>query len=117
MTFVSIPRKPRSPVPWRILTASIGGLGLFFLVIGLVTGTYQVLFSGRIFPGITMAGVDLSSMTEVQAASALQQSLTYPTSSQVVFRDGSRVWTATPAELGMDFKLGTSVQLAYDIGR
>ena len=117
MTFVSIPRKPRSPVPWRILTASIGGLGLFFLVIGLVTGTYQVLFSGRIFPGITMAGVDLSSMTEVQAASALQQSLTYPTSSQVVFRDGSRVWTATPAELGMDFKLGTTVQLAYDIGR
>lgn len=117
MTFVSIPRKPRSPVPWRILTASIGGLGLFFLVIGLVTGTYQVLFSGRIFPGITMAGVDLSSMTEVQAASALQQSLTYPTSGQVVFRDGSRVWTATPAELGMDFKLGTTVQLAYDIGR
>lgn len=117
MTFVSIPRKPRSPVPWRILTASIGGLGLFFLVIGLVTGTYQVLFSGRIFPGITMSGVDLSSMTEVQAASALQQSLTYPTSGQVVFRDGSRVWTATPAELGMDFKLGTTVQLAYDIGR
>ena len=117
MTFVSIPRKPRSPVPWRILTASIGGLSLFFLVIGLVTGTYQALFSGRIFPGITMAGVDLSSMTEVQAASALQQSLTYPTSSQVVFRDGSRVWTATPAELGMDFKLGTTVQLAYDIGR
>ena len=117
MTFVSIPRKPRSPVPWRILTASIGGLGLFFLVIGLVTGTYQALFSGRIFPGITMAGVDLSSLTEVQAASALQQNLTYPSSGQVVFRDGSRVWTATPAELGMDFKLGTSVQVAYDIGR
>ena len=117
MAFVSIPRKPRSPVPWRILAASIGGLSLFFLVIGLVTGTYQALFSGRIFPGITMAGVDLSSMTEVQAANTLQQSLTYPTSGQVSFRDGSRVWTATPAELGMDFRLGMSVQLAYDIGR
>ncbi|HEY5159398.1 MAG TPA: VanW family protein, partial [Anaerolineales bacterium] len=55
--------------------------------------------------------------TEVQAASTLQQNLTYPTGGQVIFRDGSRVWTATPAELGMDFKLGTSVQLAYDIGR
>ena len=117
MTFVSIPRPTRSPVPGRILTALIGGLSLFFLVIGLITGAYQELFSGRIFPGVTMAGVDLSSMTPGQANSVLQQRLIYPISGQVVFRDGDHVWVATPAELGMVLELGTSVQEAYDIGR
>jgi vancomycin resistance protein YoaR len=117
MTFVTIPRKPRSPLPGRILVASIGGLSLFFLIIGLISGIYQTLFSGRIFPGITMAGVDMSNMTEVQAARAIQQRMTYPSGGQIILRDGNRDWVATPAELGMDFELGTSVQQAYDIGR
>jgi len=117
MTFVTIPRKPRSPLPGRILVALIGGLSLFFLIIGLISGIYQTLFSGRIFPGITMAGVDMSNMTEVQAARAIQQRMTYPSGGQIIFRDGNRDWVATPAELGMDFELGTSVQQAYEIGR
>jgi vancomycin resistance protein YoaR len=120
MAFVSVPRPqrpPRSPVPGQILASVTGGLTLFFLVIGLVTSVYQVLFSGRIFPGITMAGVDLSSMTPDQATNALQQRLTYPASGQVVFRDGDRVWATTPAELGMSFDAGMNVQQAYDIGR
>jgi vancomycin resistance protein YoaR len=117
MTFVTIPRKPRSPIPGRILVAVTGSLLLFFVVIGLVTGTYQALFSDRIFPGITMAGVDLSSMTVSQASTVLQEHLSYPTTGKLVFHDGSRLWVATPAELGMVLKLDASVQEAFDIGR
>ena len=117
MSFVSVPRPQRSPVPLQIPAALICGLLLFTLVIGLITGGYQLLFAGRIFPGISMAGVDLTSMTPKQATSALSQNLTYPTSGRVVFRDGDRVWVATPAELGMVFDAGTSIQRAYNVGR
>ena len=117
MSFVSVPRPQRSPVPLKILVALIGGLFLFILAIGLITVGYQMLYAGRVFPGITMAGLDLTSLTPEQATSALSQRITYPTSGQVVFSDGDRLWVATPAELGMVFEAGTSVQQAYNIGR
>ncbi|MBE3117810.1 MAG: VanW family protein [Candidatus Atribacteria bacterium] len=117
MSFVSVPRPQRSPASLQILVALIGGLLLFLLAIGLMTGGYQLLYAGRVFPGITMAGVDLTNMTPEQATADLSQRLTYPTSGQVVFRDGDRVWVATPAELGMVFDAGTSIQSAYNVGR
>ena len=64
-----------------------------------------------------MAGVDLSSLTPEQASATLNQHLTYPKSGRIVFRDGDHVWVATPAELGMVFDAGTSVQRAYGLGR
>jgi Putative peptidoglycan binding domain len=117
MAFVSVPRPQRSPVPLQILAVLIGGVLLFLLTIGLISGGYQLLYAGQIFPGISMAGVDLTSMTPGQATAALSQHLTYPTSGRVVFRDRERVWLATPAELGMVFDAGTSIQSAYNVGR
>jgi vancomycin resistance protein YoaR len=117
MSFVTVPRPQRSPVLLQILAASVGGLGLFLLAVGLIGGGYQLLFSGRIFPGTSMAGVDLSSLTPEQASAALSQRLTYPTVGRVVFGDGNHVWVATPAELGMVFDAGNSVQRAYGLGR
>jgi vancomycin resistance protein YoaR len=90
---------------------------LFLAGTGVVTSGYQMLFSDRVFPGISMAGVDLSNLTPEQASAALSQHLTYPTSGRIVFRDGDRVWVATPAELGMVFDAGTSVQRAFSQGR
>jgi vancomycin resistance protein YoaR len=117
MTFVTIPKPQRSPLPFQILTVILGGPLLFALIVGLISGGYNLLFSGRIFPGISMAGVDLTNMTPEQATSVMSQHLTYPSSGQVVFRHGDRVWTATPAELGMVFDVGTSIQSAYNVGR
>jgi vancomycin resistance protein YoaR len=117
MSFVSVPRPQRTPVSFQILAILIGGLLLFLLAVGLITGGYQLLYAGRVFPGISMAGVDLTSMTPEQAQTALSQRLTYPTSGKIVFLGGDRVWVATPAELGMVFDDGTSIQRAYNVGR
>jgi vancomycin resistance protein YoaR len=82
-----------------------------------ISSGYQIIFSNRIFPGIMMAGVDLSSLTPQQASVALSQHLSYPKSGKIVFRDGNTVWVASPADLGMVFDAGTSVQRAYGLGR
>jgi vancomycin resistance protein YoaR len=117
MTFVSVPRPPRSTVPPQIMAAMIGGLVLFMAVLGLVTGGYQLLFAGRIFPGISMAGVDLTNLTPQEAVTSLRQRLTYPVSGKVVFRAGDQVWVATPGELGMTLDADSSVARAYNVGR
>ncbi len=90
---------------------------MFLAGVGAISGGYQLLFSERVFPGISMAGVDLSSLTPEQASATLSQHLTFPQNGRIVFRDGERVWVTTPAELGMVFDAGTSVQRAYGLGR
>jgi vancomycin resistance protein YoaR len=117
MSFVNIPRPKRSPVPYQILAVLVGGLLLFILAVGLISGGYQLLYEGRLFPGVSMAGVDLTSMTPEQAMTAINQRLAYPVSGRIVFRYGERAWVAAPKELGMVVDAGTSIQRAYDIGR
>ena len=117
MSFVSTPRPHRSPIPLQILAAFLGSLVLFLVAAGAISSGYQLLFSGRVFPGIWVAGVDLSSLTPEQASATLNQHITYPKSGRIVFRDGEHVWVAAPAELGMVFDAGTSVQRAYGLGR
>src|SRR5512137_225751 len=117
MSFVSEQRTRHSALLLQILATLIGGPVLFFMGAAAIASGYQLIFSERVFPGISMAGVDLSNLTPEQATLALNQRLSYPTSGRIVFRDGERVWLAAPAELGMTFDAGTSVQRAYGLGR
>ncbi|MGD0752540.1 MAG: VanW family protein [Anaerolineales bacterium] len=117
MSSIGVSQSKRPPLLLQFLAAIIGGLVLFVVGAGAISSGYQLLFSDRIFPGIVMAGVDLSSLTPAQASEALSQHLPYPKSGKIVFTYGDRVWVATPADLGMVFDAGTSVQRAYGLGR
>ena len=117
MSSIGVSQSKRPSLLLQFLAAIIGGVVLFVVGAGAISSGYQFLFSDRIFPGIMMAGVDLSSLTPQQASVALSQHLSYPKSGKIVFRDGNAVWVASPADLGMVFDAGTSVQRAYGLGR
>jgi len=78
---------------------------------------YQLLFAGRIFPGVSVAGIDLSGLKPEDAALKLSQTLSYPITGKLLFRDGEQSWVASPAELGMIFDPSASGQEAYRLGR
>ncbi len=116
MATVSYPYQ-RTPVFPQIVAALISGVVLFFgLIITWVLG-YQLLYAGRIFPGVSVAGVDLSGMTPSDAAVKLNQTLAYPINGKILFRDGEKAWVATPAQLGMVFDPSSSAVTAYRLGR
>src|ERR687892_2765185 len=102
MSSVSYPYQ-RPPIFPQIVAAFVSGVVLFFiLMIGWTLG-YQLLYAGRIFPGVSVAGVDLSGLTPSDAAVKLNQALSYPITGKVLFKDGENAWIATPAQLGMVF--------------
>jgi len=116
MATVSYPYQ-RTPVLPQLIAALISGAVLFFgLIITWVLG-YQLLYAGRIFPGVSVAGVDLSGLTPSDAAVKLNQTLAYPINGKILFRDGEKAWVATPAQLGMVFDPSSSAVTAYDLGR
>jgi vancomycin resistance protein YoaR len=118
-TFVRQPRKRpefSSILPQVVFTALAGG-AFFVVLLALFSGMYQVLYWGRIFPGVLVAGVDVSGLQPVNAESKLSEALTFPYSGHIVFRDGSRLWATTPAQLGMVLDPSASAEAAYRLGR
>lgn len=107
----------RTPVFPQIIAALVSGMTLFFIAIIAWTLGYQLIYAGRIFPGVSVAGVDLSGLTPADAAMKLNQALSYPVSGKILFRDGEKAWVATPAELGMVFDPSSSAMSAYRLGR
>jgi vancomycin resistance protein YoaR len=116
MATVSYPYR-RTPVFPQIVAALMSGVILFFaIVLAWVLG-YQLLYAGRIFPGISVAGVDLSGMKPSDAAVKLSQTLSYPINGKILFRNGQQAWLASPAQLGMVFDPSSSAMTAYHLGR
>ncbi len=116
MTTISQPYQ-KIPVIPQVVAALISGVTLFFGIIIAWTLAYQLIYAGRIFPGVSVAGVDISGLTPSEAAVKLNGVLSYPISGKVLFRDGEKAWVASPAELGMVFDPSSSAVTAYDVGR
>jgi len=116
MATVSYPYQ-KTPVFPQIVAALMSGVVLFFVAIIAWTLGFQLLYAGRIFPGVSVAGVDLSGLSRDEAAVKLNQTLSYPINGKILFRDGEKAWVATPAELGMVFDPSSSAVTAYRLGR
>ena len=98
-------------------TALLGGMAAFLLVLFALSFGYRLLYAGRIFPGVSVASVNVAGMKPTEAAIKLSTSLTYPYSGRVVFRDGNTIWATTPAQLGMVFDPQASADAAFRHGR
>lgn len=101
----------------QFFAALLAGVALFFMAVILWTVGFQLMYAGRIFPGVSVAGVDLSGLTPSDAALKLNQALSYPYTGKIVLRDGIRVWVVTPAQMGMAFDASSTAQVAYRLGR
>ena len=117
MTSISDSIPPRTSLVSQLLTTILVGVALALLAVIVVLGTYQLWFSGRILPGVSVAGVDLSGMDPDLAALIINQNLVYPYTGKILFRDGEKIWLASPAELGFVLNSADSIQAAYQVGR
>ena len=116
MTTISYPYQ-KVPVIPQVIAALFSGFVLFLALIIAWTLGFQLIYAGRIFPGVSVAGVDVSGMSRDEAAVKLQQTLSYPIMGKILFRDNEKAWVASPAELGMVFDPSSSAGAAYRVGR
>ena len=112
------PARPTSPKPLgQAMLALMIGLALLTMLVGLLPAAYGYIYDGLIYPGVSVGGVDLSGMTTQQAATLLAQKLDYPQRGKIVFQEGTTIWTASPADLGVVLDAQTSALVAYNLGR
>ena len=93
------------------------GLALFFIFLGAAVLGYDFLYAGKIFPGVSVAGINISGLKPQEAATRLGTQLVYPTDGKIVFQEGTKVWVARPVDVGLYLDPETSAQAAYALGR
>ena len=97
--------------------ALILGVALLAVMVALLPGFYSRRYAGRIFPGVAVGGVDVSGMSTQQAATLLIQRLDYPQRGKIAFQEGTYLWTAKPADLGLSLDAQTTALAAFNLGR
>ncbi len=84
---------------------------------GIAVALYELRYANRIYPGVSIYGVDVSGMTPVEAAAIVNETFDYPRNGQITFVYNDTNWTATPEELGARFDLDTTITEAFAHGR
>lgn len=101
----------------RSLIILIGSISIFFLSLMALAIGYQIAYSGKIYPGVSIGWVDLSGQTPLEAAALLASEYDYPYKGKIILRDRDQTWLASPANVGLQFDPGRNAQEAYNLGR
>ncbi|HWR65269.1 MAG TPA: VanW family protein [Bellilinea sp.] len=116
-TAVYPPLTQKRPLLEHILLALVLGFAAFFLIVGVFIVGFQFWFGGRIYPGVTVAGVPVGGLTPADAAGEIQARISFPTSGKILLQDGEAAWVVTPQEVGLFLDPGASAASAFDYGR
>ncbi len=99
------------------LVAILVGVSIFVILLGGLAISFNIYYAGRIYPGVSVAGVNLSGLEAEEAGALLAQRLVYPQQGRIVLQEGEQVWIARPVELGLYLDPQTSALTAYHAGR
>src|SRR5688572_11161645 len=113
------PKKAFRLNPWliRLPMLFIAGLILLLVVLALFFAAFQMRFAETIYPNVYALGLNLSGMTEQEAANALSNRFEYGSEAVFTFRDGDKFWQMTAADLGVGFDALATAQMAFEVGR
>jgi vancomycin resistance protein YoaR len=95
-----------------LISAALFTAALAFFYLG-----FQVWYLGRIYPGVTIAGIPVGGKTPDDAAKLLTAQVTYPQTGKLLFTEGQFSRLASPSELGLVLDPFASATTAFNIGR
>jgi len=91
--------------------------GFYFGIIIVFLLGYQLWFLGRIFPHVSVAGVDVSGLTVTAASQKISGAIHFPETGQITITYKDQAWSATPNQLGFFLDPQSSAKAAYLVGR
>lgn len=101
----------------RVVTRALTGIALAALVFVLVLVGFRMVYGGKVYPAISVAGVALGGMPRDEARAALGARADQLNSESVVFTFEGQEFRPTLAELGVTFDTDRSLAEAYAYGR
>jgi vancomycin resistance protein YoaR len=108
--------KPTTRLPWAFVVLIALAACLLVLVFGFIA--FQIYFSARVLPGVSVWNVDLSGKSLDEAATALDAAFKAKfNTARVDLSDGQKAWIANPIDLGIYFDARATAQAALDLSQ
>lgn len=101
----------------QILLTLLTGSFFFVLFLFMASAIYQLWYSDRIYPGVSMLGVNLGGLTPAEAQDVISASFPYPQNGSISLKFEDKTWDYTPASLGLVLDPKASAQNAFNFGR
>lgn len=101
----------------QVLITALIGMAVFTVLACALPVAYGRAYTGHIFPGVSVGGVDVSNLEPAEAAAVIAINKDFPETGKVVFFEGSKVWIAKPREVGLFVDANAGAQAAYLFGR
>jgi lipoprotein-anchoring transpeptidase ErfK/SrfK len=100
-----------------VVLAAVLGVGLLSAGAAYAAMRYEHAHAGRILPGVSIEGVDVSGMTRAQAIEAVRAAAHAELSKPVTITVGHDHWTVSPATLGQRATVTAAVARAMKAGQ
>jgi len=108
--------KPTTRLPWAFVVLIALAALLLVLAFGFIA--FQIYFSARVLPGVSVWNVDLSGKSVDAAAAALDTAFKAKfNTARVDLSDGQQAWIANPIDLGIYFDARATAQAALDLSQ
>lgn len=101
----------------RVAARALTGIALAALLFVLVLVGFRLIYGGKVYPAISVAGVALGGMPRDDASAALASRIDQLNTQSVVFTFQDQEFRPTLAELGVTFDTTRSLTEAYGYGR
>jgi vancomycin resistance protein YoaR len=103
--------------PVRIGSRVVLGFALLLLVAAVSLIWFRENYDNSVYPGVHVAGVDLSGMSHGEATAAIEARATELEETRAYFEYQGQTWSPTLRELGVTVEAGSSIDSAFHIGR
>jgi hypothetical protein len=77
----------------------------------------NLLFAGKVLPGVYLNGTALKGMNSTQAEIAINSTYNFPQTGHILLQDKDKNWMVTPAQLGVYLDSVATAQNALSVGR
>jgi vancomycin resistance protein YoaR len=101
----------------KVAAALAGAAGLTVAAGLLFSITFNLIYIGRIMPGVRVAGINISGLSRNEAIEILSRELAFPIAGHVKVTYGDRSWNFAPSQLGLSLDAEKTARQAYGFGR
>lgn len=101
----------------KILEWTIFSFLALVLVVSASLFLYQRVYAGKIYPGVSVAGINLSGKTKTQAKALLDSKISNIQQKTVVLKAGDKEVPVKVADTGLNYDTNKTVNDAYNVGR
>lgn len=92
-------------------------LGIALLAGSACVAWFQMRYAGRIYPGVSVAGIPIGGLAPSEAEARLEEAYQYPEPLWPTLIYGEQRWKVAPADLGVRLDAADTAMRAYRLGR